>query len=292
MLLLLAWVPLLWQPVRGQSPGVGVKKTVVEPPDGRKGSDPKKWADERGSKERPFIVDTEGHQQSDTERTQSDTKEQRAREVERWTLYFAQLGAWATAALVVIGLGGVVAAIVTLLAIKRQAELQERAIRPWICTDFIKNGIVTIEQGRITIYTESISLKNTGPSIAMDGLMLAHLISSRTGELQQGIEDAWEVTRKQLANRSLQEWESGFVLHPTRSHDHPISMGTSMALAELKAGICYVLVCIMYRDQFKRNHITQDCFRVVWMLPDGVDETLTGIVPVRFDVVPAHQSAD
>jgi hypothetical protein len=48
--------------------------------------------------------------------------------VERWTLYFAQLGARANVALVIIGFFGVVAAIRTLLAINRQAKTMEREI--------------------------------------------------------------------------------------------------------------------------------------------------------------------
>ena len=54
-------------------------------------------------------------------------RSQHTREVERWTLYFA-LARGRPVALVFIGFGGVVAALATLLAIKRQADLQERSI--------------------------------------------------------------------------------------------------------------------------------------------------------------------
>jgi len=282
IIIVLAWIPLLWEPTWGQSPGIGKDHTVVKPPNGCNGSDQDGRTDERGSKDWPFVVDTEGHQQSDAERAQSDAKEQRARDVERWTLYFAQLSAWATVVLVLIGFGGVVAAIVTLLAIKRQADLQERSIRPWVGTEFIEDGSVYAIGGeRIEVHAVA-SLKNTGPSIAMDGLMLPWLISSRTSELPDGIRDAWNKTREVLANRNNTKWETGFVLHPGRSHRHSSIMGSPMPFSELEAGVCFVLICAIYRDQFDREHTTQDCFRV----------KLTDTGGVSFDAVPAHQKAN
>lgn len=85
-------------------------------------------ADERGSKERPLVIDAVGHQDTEEERAEANTKQQRASEVERWTLYFAQLSAWATFALVIVGAGGIIAAIWTLKVIKKQGDHMARQV--------------------------------------------------------------------------------------------------------------------------------------------------------------------
>ena len=128
---LLACAPLCGQPVLGQKPSAS-KKGTVEKPDRKADGNQGGKTDQRGTKEFPFIVDTEGHQQTEPEKKEATQKEDRTREVERWTLYFAQLTTWATVALVVIGFGGVIAATWTLRQIKRQANLMALPYLPWV----------------------------------------------------------------------------------------------------------------------------------------------------------------
>jgi hypothetical protein len=283
LLTLLAFLPTLRYPVLGQEPGIGGKRGVKKP-DGETSANQDGKTDQRGTKKLPFIVDTEGHQQTETEKRQASEKEDRTREVVRWTLYFAQLAAWATVALVFIGLGGVGAAIWTLRQIKRQADLQERAIRPWIGTVRISDGILQPDgPGRMAVRT-TVKLKNTGPSVALQGLMLPFLIPSRTSELPNAIKSRWKQVEDMLKAKSETEWETGFVLHPGATHIHEVFMGTDMPLPGIQAGLCWVLVCIVYRDQFGKEHRTQDCFQT-----GGVEGNNSAM---RFKAIPAHQTAD
>ena len=79
-------------------------------------------------------MDTQGHKQTDIEREEANKQaakaeadEQYHREIDRRTLNWNAITAIATAVLVFIGLGGVIAALKTLNAIKRQGELMEVA---------------------------------------------------------------------------------------------------------------------------------------------------------------------
>lgn len=282
ILLILAWVPFCLQPAWGQAPGVGKKDTAIKPPSGSAGGKQDGKTDGQGSKERPFVVDTKGHQNTDDEKAEAGEEKEHARYIERRTLFFAGLGSWATFALVIVGALGIIAATWTLISIKRQADLQERSIRPWIGTDFIKDGVIIRSGQNVTAVRANVSLKNTGPSIALDGIMLPFLVSSRTSELPKAIEAAWAKTKEVLANRNSTKWETGFVLHPTRSHTHECIMGASMPFSELTTEPWFVIICIIYRDQFGKEHRTQDCFRV----------RVTDPHSAYYDAVPAHQKAD
>lgn len=285
---LLAWIPFFGQPSWGQPPGIGVQPGQKQPKNGRRTT---AATTPRGTDQNPFVVDTQGHKQTDIERDEAnkqaaktETGEQYHRYIDRWALIWNGTAAVATAVLVLIGIGGVCAALKTLRAINRQADLQERTIRPWIGTDFILPGTVLEISGRLEI-TANISLKNTGPSVALDGIMLPHLISSRAAALPNDIKDAWIRTETQLVARNNTEWETGFVLHPTRSHTHESVMGGSMPYSDMEARLCYVLVCVIYRDQFGKEHRTQDCFNI---RTQGLDVPANGIA---FTAVPAHQKA-
>jgi hypothetical protein len=263
-------------PAWGQSKN---QKDKGREPSATKRTDPQ--PDQRGTKDAPFFVYIEQspHPQANAAPTgKGDADSNWYDKLSAWSALYAAIF---TGALVLIGGGGVCAALKTLKAIKRQADLQERSIRPWIGTDFIADGTITGVGDQLQVRA-AVSLKNTGPSVALEGLMLPFLISSRTSELPSGIKDAWSKTRGVLANRNKTEWETGFVLHPTRSHTHECVMGTAMRFNELQAGMCFVLICVIYRDQFGKEHTTQDCF---WVRLNGTD-------PVTFDAVPAHQKAD
>jgi len=138
-LALLALVPFLWQPGWWQSKTFGENHAVGKPPNrgatGAQGT----GDNERGSKDRPLVVDPKGHQDTPAETAQAKTEKQHASDVERSTLFYTGLTAWATFALCIVGLGGIIAAIYTLRAIETQSgiqsrsiELQERAMQQWV----------------------------------------------------------------------------------------------------------------------------------------------------------------
>jgi len=171
----------------------------------------------------------------------------------------------------------------TLVEVRRQADLQERAIRPWVGTAFISHGTL-ISQSNIPQVGARITLRNTGPSVALKGFMLPYLISSKHDVLPNAIKDSWEKMGEVLGSQAA--WNTGFVLHPGTKHYQNASMGpfTDLSMDEILNGTCYILVCVEYRDQFDRRHRTQDCFRI---MPE-----LQAPFNVNFEVVPAYQTAD
>ena len=114
-------------PILGLKPGSG-EAGAVNKPNGKSDSDQPVNADQRGTRQLPLVIDTEGHQRTEPEKNEATKKENRAREVERWTLYFAQLTAWATVVLVLVGIGGTVAAVCTILEIRKQTLATEIAL--------------------------------------------------------------------------------------------------------------------------------------------------------------------
>ena len=206
MLALWTWIPFCWQPLDGQPPAIRVGKGGVKQPDRGQSAKDNRQPDERGTKALPFVVDTEGHQNTKDEQSKADAEKQHIRDIERDTLFYARLGAWATFALVLIGLGGVCAALITLGAIQRQADLQERAIRPWIGTDFIMDGLIRPDgPGRVLI-SAKVQLRNTGQSIALEGLMLPFLISAVTSVFPNKIKRVWSQTETMLRAKSETGW--------------------------------------------------------------------------------------
>jgi len=169
----------------------------------------------------------------------------------------------------------------TLNGIRRQADLQERGIRPWVGTTEINRGTIISGFNNKPQISARLTLHKSGPSVALKGFMLPFLIASKHDILPKAIKSSWEMMETVL--KSNAEWNTGFVLHPGQSHHQNASMGTDIPVAEVNNGICYILVCVVYRDQFDRSHKTQDCFRVI---PD------LQTIDVRFEVVPAYQMAD
>jgi hypothetical protein len=109
-----------------------MEQRIAKPPQGRTSSGNDAGEDNRGSKERPLVVDTKGHQDSPAEAAEAKAEQQYQRDIERRTLYLAGIASYATIALVVIGLGGVCAAIWTLLVIQRQTNHMVNSERAWL----------------------------------------------------------------------------------------------------------------------------------------------------------------
>jgi hypothetical protein len=87
---------------------------------------------ERGTPEVPFVVDTQGHIQTKAEAADAKAEKDHAAYIEGRTLCFTGISAIATVALVLVGLGGVFAAMWTLLAIKSQTNHMVNSERAWV----------------------------------------------------------------------------------------------------------------------------------------------------------------
>jgi hypothetical protein len=195
-LVLLAWIPFVWQPTWGQTPGIGIK-IPKKKPDNTTGS--AKSPEQRGTKENPIVVDTLGHQQTPVERKEADkqaveakAEEQYHRDIDQWTLIWNGTTSAATAVLVLVGIGGVFAALKTLRAIERQGKLMEEQFRQalyltnWsvrkpkndpehlrVRVDLINLSIypMTLKNGSVQIGGESIELGDNTflpPNIPME----------------------------------------------------------------------------------------------------------------------------
>jgi hypothetical protein len=136
-IVLWAWIPFSWQPLRGQAPSVGVESshkpkqqsnfTANQPPN-----------DQRGTKESPFVVETHERPKTETEAKADKEKADGKDFIDRWTFYLAGANTIFTGLLMVAGIGGVALALRTVSAIedqgkimKRQADLMDLQLTPW-----------------------------------------------------------------------------------------------------------------------------------------------------------------
>ena len=136
LLLVLALLPPLGNPVWGQTPAIGVNASEKQPHDGATGG---KNTKDRGAKENPLVVDTMGSQQTEVERkeaeqqaAEAETEKQYHQRIDRWTLRWNGITAIATIGLFLVGFGGVFAAVRTLQAIGKQSEIASNSQRSWI----------------------------------------------------------------------------------------------------------------------------------------------------------------
>jgi hypothetical protein len=126
VLLLLTWVPLVWNPVRGQAQGKN--KATYKPQNDPSPTDGKSAINQYGSKESPMFVDILSRQKSTEEAAADQQEDAYKRKIDIGTIGIAGIVAILTLCLVVIGSRGVRAANKTLKEIERQANLMERQI--------------------------------------------------------------------------------------------------------------------------------------------------------------------
>ena len=137
-IILLAGISLYWQPLRGQSPGVGIKPSH-EPKQKTELSASHAQTDQRGTQNSPLVVETHDRPKTREETAEAQRDKDQADSINRWTLLFTGVAAVCTGLLVIVGLFGVKAAVRTLKAIERQAvgldatlAAQKSAERAWL----------------------------------------------------------------------------------------------------------------------------------------------------------------
>jgi hypothetical protein len=124
-IVLWAWVPFCGQPLWGQAPSGGVEASSQKKQQTGLTTDHSK-NDQRGTKDAPFVVDAEGHQSTPAEAGRKKDAADPKDYVDRWTFYLAFANAGFTFVLMLTAIGGVRAALKTLRAIERQADLMNR----------------------------------------------------------------------------------------------------------------------------------------------------------------------
>ena len=126
-----AWIPFLWNPLWGQTPGVGLKERGRQE-DVTANSGRQPATDLRGTKDVPLVIDTEGHKDTPSEAENKQREKDVKDSIDSRTVLSAEIAAGATVVLMVAGIGGVSAALRTLNAILRQVDLQDRIMQQWV----------------------------------------------------------------------------------------------------------------------------------------------------------------
>jgi hypothetical protein len=120
---------------------------------------PKPTADQRGTKNSPLVVDTEGHQDTPAETEEKAREKEIKDKIDSRTLLSVEITAGATVILMFVGIGGVCAALRTLNAILRQVALQELTLEQWVDYGPFKSEYVADKIGRQSLFI-SVDLLN------------------------------------------------------------------------------------------------------------------------------------
>jgi hypothetical protein len=173
ILALCACFPVVWQPLRGQS----------DKPQDSKSTQTETITGRQGTKGMPLIVDMKGHVNTPQETADDEADKHHKALIDSWTVGSAIAVAIFTFLLVMIGYFGVRYAKETLGAIKTQGEQADRHLmmteRPWIGTVSLADGDMRPDGPERQIAHTVVTLKNTGPSVALKGFMLPFLIASK-----------------------------------------------------------------------------------------------------------------
>jgi len=187
-------------------------------------------------------------------------------------------------------------------AMRKQSEIMSASIEEGIKTRELDNRAwVNAERAelikpidippahRFSIFL-NITVRNTGPSVAADGIAFIYALPNLTTILSRDWNKPCETTLTQRAaieaNRQYNPWPVGFVLVPGQTAILPIGTSSDDITPEqAKAGDYYVLGCATYRDQFGKMHTTRFCFR-------PIKETGNGPTGFHFEICNAFQSAD
>jgi hypothetical protein len=174
---ILAGALLPRQPLRGQAPSEGVGRPQASQARSRNAVNQPR-PDQIGTKTRPLVVDAGGHINTPEETANAQKEADRTREIERRTLdateraaRYSYWTAWATWALVVVGLGGIVAAYFTLREIQKQTKATSDSVqalvnseRAWLTLSAISDDPpFEMPPGRVPVV---FNLKNRGRTVA------------------------------------------------------------------------------------------------------------------------------
>ena len=171
LIALWAWVPFCWQPLCGQAPRVGIQPGSQEKQQPQPAKNDSR-ADQAGTKDRPFIVDTKGHTNTPKETAAEKAADDQKNFIDTWTFRLTFANTAFTFLLMLAGIGGILLANRTVRAIEREMELSHR---PWvkIRPEFITP--LALQEGGDLIVTIRFHVENIGTSPAMRTIVEAEL---------------------------------------------------------------------------------------------------------------------
>jgi hypothetical protein len=164
ILLVVAGLPLLWQPLWGDAPRV--REDVTKKP--KQKAEPTTSQPHAGTEASPFIVEIQPRPESKTEAAKTQADKEQAARVERWMLIFTGAAALFTGLLVIVGYRGVRAANETLKAIEKQTNHIVNSERAWVVVIPDQSaGITGLEAGMMKPYNFlRADLVNKGKTVA------------------------------------------------------------------------------------------------------------------------------
>jgi hypothetical protein len=162
------------------------------------------------------------------------------------------------------------------------------AYRPWVNAESADlEGIVFPPKDRFFAKVK-FTLKNTGTSVATDGIATAEVVPDRTDAMLNHAQKvcAWLEPSKAPIEKNIQPRATGFVLAPGNVTPYSVGMGSDEISAyQANDGKFFVFGCVIYRDQFKDGwHHTRFCFQ-----PSG---PITNPKTISFEVCDAYGEAD
>jgi len=149
-------------------------------------------------------------------------------------------------------------------AAQTAAKTLQMAYRPWVNAESVEltESLVFPPRHRFNLVV-NITLKNTGTSVATDGLAMPDAEPDYTAIISKSIYRACDSANEmRLTKAKSTPWETGFVLAPGDTLPLPATMGSdNISPEQIGKGQFFVLGCVIYADQYKLWHHTQFCFQ-------------------------------
>jgi hypothetical protein len=156
---------------------------------------------------------------------------------------------------------------------------RESGNRPWVNAESVElmKPIELPPSSRFSIFL-NVTVKNTGTSVASDGIAFFHAMPNSTEILSREWNKPCETVDTQRdaikASSQYNPWMVGFVLVPGQSTKLPIGASSdNISPDQARAGDFYVLGCMTYKDQFNTMHRTRFCFRPTSAIDDPANVT-------------------
>jgi hypothetical protein len=168
---------------------------------------------------------------------------------------------------------------------KETREIENRA---WVNAESaeLMKPIELPPNSRFSLFL-NVTVKNTGASVATDGIAFFHVLPNWTPILSRDWNKPCETVDTQRAANEASDsspWPVGFVLVPGQATKMPIGTSSDDITPEkAREGGFYVLGCITYKDQFNVMRQTRFCFRPASAIRDPSN--------VAFEVCNAFQGA-
>lgn len=276
VLIVLAWIPLCGQPLLVQTPGVGVQSSQKQEQQ-RNLTTRNPAGEQLGTKEFPLVVDTEGHKKTPSEaaedKRKDDTKEYR----DRWTFRLTVIGTVIGGILMLIGGGGVIAAVLTLRRMDRQlTEMQQARTqaaqhlslteRPWVSPNVRIASPLTVDEDGVHI-TLRIEFNNVGKSPAV-GVWATPVLYFGHDFIEE---------RKRRCNDAVAHPinEFGEILFPNAVPPHVMNAtlhagpedvrnASTLAGSYIGSYTAYIILCVAYRSTL--DETARHCTGVIYHL--------------------------